>query len=86
MEERVEGFRAKNYGNIVHLDGWDCGSFVTERGIVAVMTDHKNEYVRFDFGYRGMHYIKTFHKIGEKWSDIKLKKRALKFVREIAAK
>jgi hypothetical protein len=41
MEETIEKLKAGNYGSILNLDGWDDGSFVTDYGIVSLMTDHK---------------------------------------------
>lgn len=86
MRTHIESFKISNcYGTISHKDGWSEGFLATPTGIVDIMTDHKNEHVRFDACLNGKHYIKTLNEVSdvEIWSDKKLKAQARIFMAEI---
>ena len=86
MRTHIESSKINNcYGTITHKDRWSEGFLATPSGIVDIMTDYKNEHVRFDACLNGRHYIKTFNGVidVENWSDRKLKAQARIFMDEI---
>ena len=88
MRTNIESSKIRNcYGNISHYEGWSKGWLITPTGIVDILTDYKNLHVRFDIGYKGRHYIKTFNDITNvtDWSQKKLLSQARIFMEEVKA-